>query len=65
MRIVLLGTPVTGEDCHSWGLVTEVFEPGSVLDGAISVASQLAEHSPMAMSVAKKAITRGKDSNSM
>lgn len=58
--MILLGTPITAAEASAAGLVAGVFEPGSVLDNVLQVASKLASMSPTALSLAKEAVCRCK-----
>lgn len=60
MKMILLGDPITGSDASAFGLVTDLSDPGTVLDRAIDVASRLAAQSSSAVRLAKEAICRGK-----
>lgn len=57
--MVLLGGSIGAEQAASLGLVTGLFEPGSVLDAAIDVATRISEQSSSAVVLAKEAICRG------
>lgn len=58
MHMILLGSNITASEAKMHGLVAEVYEPGSVLENSLKVASQLAQLSPGALSLAKEAIRR-------
>lgn len=58
--MILLGTPISAADASAAGLLAEVFEPGTVLDHVIETATKLAGMSPVALSLAKEAVTRCK-----
>ena len=60
MKMILSGAPIQAIEAVSMGLVSDVYEPGTVVEHAISLASGLATNSPQAVSLAKEAIIRGK-----
>jgi enoyl-CoA hydratase len=60
MQMILLGTPILAEEARSAGLVADIFEPGSVLDKVVEIASKLASMSGTALSLAKEAVCRCK-----
>lgn len=60
MQMILLGAPIPVDQAKSAGLVADIFEPGTVLENAITTASKLAALSPTALSLAKEAICRCK-----
>ena len=59
MKMILSGAPIPAAEAVSMGLVSDVYEPGTVLKHAISFASRLASNSPQAIALAKEAILRG------
>ncbi|KAM5372469.1 hypothetical protein ACJZ2D_007507 [Fusarium nematophilum] len=61
MQMILLGSSITGEEAASCGLVAGLFEPGAVLAGALEAASQIADMSRSAVSLAKESICRADD----
>jgi enoyl-CoA hydratase len=62
MQVILLGKQLDAAEAQSAGLVAEVFEPGTVLENTIKIASQLANKSRVALSLAKEAVCRGMQS---
>lgn len=58
--MILFGATITGQEALSNGLVAELFPHGSVLDGAIRAAQQLASLGSLAVQLAKEAICRSK-----
>lgn len=60
--MILLGTPITAAEASAAGLVADVFEPGTVLDNVLQVGSKLASMSATALSLAKEAVCRCKQS---
>ncbi|SPO05160.1 probable enoyl-CoA hydratase precursor, mitochondrial [Cephalotrichum gorgonifer] len=61
MEMILLGSPISAERADTLGLVTGLFEPGSVLEAALDLASRLSEQSSSAVALAKEAICRSDD----
>jgi enoyl-CoA hydratase len=49
MRMVLLGDPLSAEEAHVAGLVTELVEDGTALSAALALATRLAGRAPLAM----------------
>ena len=61
MQMILLGRPMPAEEARSVGLVTDLYESGTVLEHVVrDTASTLAASSPMALGLAKEAICRCK-----
>ncbi|KAI0129617.1 ClpP/crotonase-like domain-containing protein [Xylariales sp. AK1849] len=58
MRVILFGSPITSREAEAHGIVSNIYEPGTVLENSIKVASQLAQFSSGALSLAKEAICR-------
>ncbi|KAH8648240.1 ClpP/crotonase-like domain-containing protein [Ilyonectria robusta] len=61
MEMILLGSSITGEEAASCGLVAGLFEPGTVLASALEAATQIANMSRSAISLAKESICRADD----
>jgi enoyl-CoA hydratase len=51
--MIMTGDPVDAARALSWGLVSEVVEPGSVLDRARQLAATIAARAPIAAETAK------------
>ncbi len=64
MRIILSGQPISSQEAQSIGLIAELYEPGTVLDNTIRVASELAQQSNYALCLAKEAICQGESLSS-
>ncbi|KAJ4117562.1 hypothetical protein NW768_010927 [Fusarium equiseti] len=59
MQMILLGRPMPAEEARSVGLVTDLYDSGTVLEHVVQdTASTLAAQSPMALDLAKEAICR-------
>ncbi|RYP07444.1 hypothetical protein DL765_009155 [Monosporascus sp. GIB2] len=61
MEMILLGRSITASEAHSNGLVSEIFDDGTVLDNTITIAEKLANSSEEALSLAKQAICAADD----
>jgi enoyl-CoA hydratase len=61
MQVILLGKQLDASEAHAAGLVAELFEPGTVLENTVKIASQLAAKSRVALSLAKEAVCRADD----
>jgi enoyl-CoA hydratase len=60
MRLILSGEPVDGREAADIGLVDEVYADQTALDEAVAdLAGSMAEHSPVALEFAKKAVQAG------
>ena len=57
--MILSGAPISADEASSMGLVSQMYEPGTVLENAIDLATQLAGNSPVAVGLAKEAIMKG------
>jgi enoyl-CoA hydratase/carnithine racemase len=58
MQMILFGSSITAPEAKTYGLVAEYFAAGTVLEKTLELASQLAQLSPGALSLAKEAIGR-------
>lgn len=52
-EILLAGRTLTGQDCLNIGLITELVEPGDLLDAAHALADRIARQDPLAVRVTK------------
>ena len=52
-EILLAGRTLTGNECLSAGLITELVEPGNLLDAAHGLADRIARQDPLAVRVTK------------
>lgn len=59
MDMILMGDPIGADRAAELGLVTGLFEPGTVLDAAVERATRIAGQSSSAVCLAKEAICRG------
>ena len=58
-ELILSARRFDAEQAQRWGLVNEVFAPGSLLDETLAVASRIAANAPIAVRQAKQAIHGG------
>ncbi|TLS29613.1 hypothetical protein PpBr36_00875, partial [Pyricularia pennisetigena] len=61
MRMILFGATITSQEALHHGLVAEIFPAGSVLEGAVAKATEVASLSSTAVQLAKEAICRSDD----
>ncbi|KAJ2898601.1 hypothetical protein MKZ38_003798 [Zalerion maritima] len=61
MKIILSGKLVSAADACLMGLVSETFDPGTVLANAVNLAKTIANNSSMAVVSAKQAVLRADD----
>ncbi|MCG2623091.1 enoyl-CoA hydratase/isomerase family protein [Arthrobacter sp. I2-34] len=55
-EILLAGRILTGDECLSAGLITELIEPGNLLDAAHGLADRIARQDPLAVRVTKAVV---------
>lgn len=56
MRMALTAQPITAEEAHGYGMVTEVTPKGEAVDKAIELAEQIAKNAPLALMASKEII---------
>ncbi len=56
MEYALTGEPMSAIDAQRWGLVNRLTDPGRAVDGALSLAEQVAGNAPLAVRVTKRLI---------
>jgi enoyl-CoA hydratase len=54
MRMALSGDPITAEQAHGYGMVTEVAPRGTALAVALELASRLAANAPLSLAASKQ-----------
>jgi enoyl-CoA hydratase/carnithine racemase len=54
--LVLRGRRFDARQAEQWGIVTEITAPGEHIKQATAIARELAEHSPLAMSITKQVL---------
>ena len=60
-RMALTGDMYSAHQALNWGLVTEVVEPGELMDASLKVARTLASRGPVALSLVKRSVNLGYD----
>lgn len=60
LEMLLTGDPITAERAYELGLVNHLTAAGEALDGALALASRIAENAPLAVAVSKE-IARSAD----
>jgi enoyl-CoA hydratase/carnithine racemase len=61
MEMALLGSRLSARRAESWGVVTAVVEPSRLLSTVEETARALARRAPLALRLAKEAVTKGLD----
>ncbi len=61
MRMILSGQPIDAAEALRVGLVSAVYPPEALLEGALSLADAIAKNAPFAVRAAKRAIREGMD----
>jgi enoyl-CoA hydratase len=56
MEMAITGDPITAEDAHAAGMVSEVTEAGGALDAAIALAERVAQNAPLAVAASKQLV---------
>ncbi len=56
MRMALTAKPITAEEAHGYGMVSELTPKGEALDKAIELAEQIAANAPLALMASKDLI---------
>lgn len=53
MKMALTAAPITAEEAHALGLVTEVTPKGGAVDAALALAEQIAKNAPLGLQASK------------
>jgi enoyl-CoA hydratase len=61
MELALTGEPIDAERGHELGLVNRLAEPGTAVDVALELASQIAANGPLALAATKRIMTESVD----
>lgn len=61
LEMLLTGKPMTAGDAYQYGMVNQLLEPDDLIEEAIQTARVIAQNSPLAVRMAKKAFRRGID----
>jgi enoyl-CoA hydratase len=56
MQMAITAAPITAEEAHHHGLVTELTEPGGALTAAIELAEKVARNAPLAVAASKQLV---------
>ncbi|MBZ4655365.1 MAG: 3-hydroxybutyryl-CoA dehydratase [Peptococcaceae bacterium] len=63
MHMIITGEMITAEEALQYGLVTKVFPPEGLLDGAKEIAKTIMKKGPLAVMYAKEAVNRSLDTS--
>ncbi|WP_134702963.1 enoyl-CoA hydratase/isomerase family protein [Ammoniphilus sp. YIM 78166] len=61
LEMLLTGKSMTAEEAYKYGMVNKLVEPGHLIEETINTARVIAQNSPLAVRMAKKAFRRGID----
>lgn len=61
MKMLLTGERIDAAEAHRVGLVSDVFDPEALLDGAIELARKICANAPLSVRAAKMAAVQGAD----
>ncbi|WP_281690466.1 crotonase/enoyl-CoA hydratase family protein [Pseudonocardia thermophila] len=61
MELILTGATVDAAWAHRYGLVTRLVEPGTALDAALALATEIAGNGPLALRASKQIVRRSAD----
>jgi enoyl-CoA hydratase len=56
MEMALTGEPISADQAHKWGLVTQLTEPGDALERGLALASVIAANPPVAVRATQRAM---------
>jgi enoyl-CoA hydratase len=56
--VLLADQPITAGECHDWGLVEEVVDPGKTFDAAMVLAAKIAAQPPLPVAMTKLTVNR-------
>ena len=56
MEMAITGDPISAEEAHAAGMLSEVTEPGGALDAALALAERVAKNAPLAVAASKKLV---------
>src|SRR4029077_15163169 len=59
--LVLRGRRFAARQAEQWGIITEIAAPGEHVKQATAIARELAEHSPLALSITKQVLDASLD----
>jgi E-phenylitaconyl-CoA hydratase/naphthyl-2-hydroxymethylsuccinyl-CoA hydratase len=61
MKMILSGERVNAQEAYRIGLISDVFEPEALMEGAMKIAAQIAANAPLSVKAAKQACVVGAD----
>ncbi len=56
MEMAVTGDPISAEEAHAAGMISQVTEPGAAIDAAIALAERIAKNAPLAVAASKKLV---------
>ena len=56
MEMAITGDPITAEEAHAAGMISQLTEPGGSVDAAIALAERVAKNAPLAVAASKKLV---------
>ena len=59
MELALTGDPIDAERAHHFGLVNELVEPGTALEGALALAERINANAPVAVRQSRRVVVEG------
>jgi enoyl-CoA hydratase len=59
LQMLMTGDPITAQEAHRLGMVTELHPPGELMDAALRIAEKIASNSPTAVQAVKRAVRLG------
>jgi enoyl-CoA hydratase len=61
MELILTGDMIDGKEANRIGFVNQVFPTEKLMDGAMELANKIANNSPLALKLSKKAVSAAAD----
>jgi enoyl-CoA hydratase len=59
LQMLMTGDPITAQEAHRLGMVTELHPRGELMDAALRIAEKIASNSPTAVQAVKRAVRLG------
>jgi enoyl-CoA hydratase len=59
LQMLMTGDPITAEEAHRLGMVTEIHPRAELMDAALRIAEKIASNSPTAVQAVKRAVRTG------
>ncbi len=63
MEMAITADPISSEEAHEVGLVSQLVEPGTAVDAALELAARVTKNAPLAVSASKQLIKAAVDMN--